>query len=117
MQRCFAGELKSSPMATSTSKGRRAGGSANAQRNGIQVIGRAAAVMRSLADHPHGMSLSELADQVALPRSTVHRVVAALEVEDLVTTGGGGRARLGPGLLRLANAQRIDLRAEARPYI
>ena len=87
------------------------------RRNGIQVIGRAAAVMRSLADHPHGMSLSELAGRVGLPRSTVHRVIAALEVEDLVTTGGGGRARLGPGLLRLANAQRIDLRAEVRPYL
>ena len=87
------------------------------RRNGIQVIGRAAAVMRALSDRPHGMSLSELADQVDLPRSTVHRVVAALEVEDLVTTGGAGRARLGPGLLRLANAQRIDLRAEVRPYI
>jgi DNA-binding IclR family transcriptional regulator len=105
-------------MATSrTAKARRASGGDAAQRNGIQVIGRAADVMRALADQPHGMSLSEVADQVELPRSTVHRVVAALEVEDLVTTGGGGRARLGPGLLRLANAQRIDLRAEVRPYL
>jgi DNA-binding IclR family transcriptional regulator len=81
------------------------------------VIGRAAAVMRTLSDHPHGLSLSGLAQQVGLPRSTVHRVVAALEVEDLVTTGGGGPARLGAGLLRLANAQRIDLRAEVKPYL
>jgi DNA-binding IclR family transcriptional regulator len=104
-------------MATPTSKKKRARSPAKAERNGIQVIGRAAAVMRVLSDHPHGMSLSELAEQVALPRSTVHRVVAALEAEDLATTGDGGKARLGPGLLRLANAQRIDLRAEIRPYL
>src|SRR6266545_2867240 len=107
----------SSMARSKTANARRAGGADAAQRNGIQVIGRAAAVMRALADQPHGMSLSELADKVKLPRSTVHRVVAALEVEDLVTTGGSGRARLGPGLLRLANAQRIDLRAEVRPYL
>lgn len=87
-------------------------------KNGIQVIERAASMLRALADHPVGMSLSELAKEIGLPRSTVHRLVTALAAEEFVRTGpDGGQARLGPGLLRLANLQRLDLRAELRPFL
>ena len=90
----------------------------SAPRSGIQVIARAASLLRAIADHPGGMSLSEAAQAVRLPRSTVHRLVTALEAEDFLRTGpNGGRARLGQGLLRLASAQRPDLRLELRPYL
>lgn len=89
----------------------------NDDRNRIQVIARAATVLRALAGHPQGVGLSELASQVGLPRSTTHRIVSALHAEDLVITSQGGRIRLGPGLVRLAAAERLDLRAEVRPHL
>lgn len=89
----------------------------NDDRNRIKVIARAAAVLRALSGHPQGVSLSELAEQVELPRSTIHRIVSALAAEDLVISSQAGRLRLGPGLIRLAAAERLDLRAEVRPHL
>jgi DNA-binding IclR family transcriptional regulator len=89
-----------------------------AQRSGgIQVIARAAAILAAIADRREGIGLSELAREVELPRSTTHRIVAALEAEEMVSSGPGGRMRIGPALIRLGAAERLDLRAEARPHI
>src|SRR3979490_2124908 len=52
--------------------------------SGIQVIARAAAVMRTLGDNPKGLSLAAIANIVGLPRSTVQRIITALEEEYLV---------------------------------
>ncbi|MEP5153633.1 helix-turn-helix domain-containing protein, partial [Planktotalea sp.] len=63
-------------------------------RNGIQVISRAAAVLRCLKDYPQGLSLGQIATEVSLPRSTVQRIVGALQSERLLisnVTGGGVR--------------------------
>jgi len=43
------------------------------ERQGIQVIARAAALLRALERRPEGLSLGELAKAVSLPRSTVRR--------------------------------------------
>jgi DNA-binding IclR family transcriptional regulator len=91
--------------------------SSNDDRSRIKVIARAAAVLRALAGHPQGVRLSELATQVEQPRSTLHRIVSALQAEDFVISSAGGRVRLGPGLVRLAAAERLDLRAEVRPHL
>jgi DNA-binding IclR family transcriptional regulator len=73
----------------------------------MQVITRAAAVLRRLALAPRGRSLAELAHEVDLPRSTVHRLVKALEREGFVTpVSASAGFRLGPGLLQLANTSR-----------
>ena len=73
------------------------------ERQGIQVIARAASILRVLADAPEGLSLGRIAKAADLPRSTVQRIVAALATEGLVATGEGG-VRLGPDLHRLARA-------------
>jgi DNA-binding IclR family transcriptional regulator len=79
-------------------------------RNGIQVIARAARILRALKDCPSGLSLAQLAESAALPRSTAQRIVAALQSEDLVTVADrGGRIRLGPGIGELAVAARFDV--------
>lgn len=78
--------------------------STGAQRNGVQSIARAAAVLRALGAAPEGLALGELAAAVALPKSTVHRLVQALAAEDLARAPAGGRIRLGPGLARLGAA-------------
>ena len=51
------------------------------QPNGsnIQVISRAAKILRTLKDHPKGLSLSQISKEVGLARSTVQRIVNSLE--------------------------------------
>jgi len=58
------------------------GSSAAKATGSIQVISRAVHVLRALAGAPDGLSLSQLAQRIGLPRSSVHRIVAALAVED-----------------------------------
>jgi predicted ArsR family transcriptional regulator len=68
-------------------------------RGGVQAIARAASVLRALGARGQGMSLSEIAAAVDLPRSTVQRLVQALQQERLVETGtpgAGGAGRVDP---------------------
>ena len=70
---------------------------------GVGVITRASAVLRVLGDAPEGLSLGKIAQRVGLARSTVQRLVGALEAERMVVKGSQpGRIVLGPELLRLA---------------
>lgn len=88
------------------------------KNSGIQVIARAAAVMRALGDNPKGLSLAAIAHIVELPRSTVQRIIAALEVEYLVESlGGRGGFRLGPALGQLINQTQSDIISMVRPFI
>lgn len=78
--------------------------------SGIQVIARASAIMRALGAHPTGLSLAAIAAEVDLPRSTVQRIIAALEVEDLVESiGAAGGYRLGPALGVLIHQAHTDI--------
>lgn len=88
------------------------------ERNGIQVIARAAAILRTLRDNPNGMSLGQIAVRVALPRSTVQRIIGALVSERLVISGAkGGGVRLGPELGSLAEAARYSIIEHCRPVL
>lgn len=84
--------------------------------SGKQVIARAAAVLRALESQPRGLTLSQIAKVSNLPRTTVHRIVGALEAQQLVVAGAGG-VRLGPALVRLAASAHADVLAIARPSI
>ncbi len=88
------------------------------QRNGVQVLARAATILRLLAaDSSGGLTFSELVARSALPRTTVHRIRGALEHEDFIYTDAAtGRLHLGPGIMRLAMAKR-DLPTVVRPYL
>jgi IclR family transcriptional regulator, acetate operon repressor len=84
----------------------------------IQVIARAGAILRALENEPAGLSLGQIAQRVHLARSTVQRIVAALEMEKLVIAATpNGRVRLGPTILRLAASVRSDFIALARPFL
>ncbi len=86
-----------------------------ADRQGIQVISRAAALLRALESHPDGLSLGELARQVGLARSTVQRIVDALHREGLVIAASASSGvRLGPALLALAASTRFHIGEVAR---
>ena len=85
------------------------------ERQGIQVIARAAALLRALERRPDGLSLGELAKLLSLPRSTVQRIVDALAAEGLVLAASASSGvRLGPALLALAAATRFHLAGAAR---
>ena len=84
-------------------------------RQGIQVIARAAALLRALERRPDGLSLGELAKAIDLPRSTVQRIVDALDNEGFVLAASASSGvRLGPALLALAAATRFHMAEAAR---
>ena len=85
----------------------------------VQVIARAATILRALEEeNGPGLSLGQIAQRVNLARSTVQRIVAALETEKLVIAATpNGRVRLGPTILRLAASVRSDFVAMARPFL
>jgi DNA-binding IclR family transcriptional regulator len=94
------------------------GGEKSPEKNHVQVIARAASIMRALEDTTTGLSLGEIAIKVGLARSTVQRIVAALESEKLVVAASpAGRVRLGPTILRLAGSVRTDFVALAKPFL
>lgn len=87
-------------------------------RGGIQVIARAAAILRVLRDNTDGMSLGKIAERVALPRSTVQRIVAALQAERLViASSSGGSIRLGPEITALSEATRYNVVEDCRLHL
>lgn len=87
-------------------------------RSGIQVIARAAAILRSLKNENDGLSLGQIAEKVDLPRSTVQRIVGALQAEQFVITASPDRGiRLGPQLAALANSAKIDMSEKLRPFL
>lgn len=83
----------------------------------VQSIARAGRVLRALEGAPDGLALRDLAPAVGLPKSTVHRLVAALGAEGLVRNGPDGRVRLGAGLVRLGASAQRSLPTEMRPVL
>jgi DNA-binding IclR family transcriptional regulator len=85
---------------------------------GVQVIARAAEILRALKGQAEGLSLSQIASKVGLAKSTVYRIVRALEAERFVTSASPtGRIRLGLGLAPLAAWVNTEMRQQVRPYM
>lgn len=88
------------------------------KNQGIQVISRAADILRLLGRETDGLSLGQIAKRVQLPRSTVQRIVAALVTEGFVSTErGDGGIRLGREIQSLAQAVSSDMRTRLRPVM
>jgi DNA-binding IclR family transcriptional regulator len=86
--------------------------------SGIQVISRAASILRVLRDERDGLSLAQIATRVQLPRSTVQRIVHALVSERLLMAASpNGRVRLGTEITALANNSKIDVVEVAHPLL
>lgn len=85
---------------------------------GVQVISRAAEILRILKKDNTGLSLGQIADRVQLPRSTVQRIVNALMAERLVMASSAeGGLRLGSEIQSLAAAGRINMADLVRPIL
>jgi len=79
-------------------------------RGGIQVISRAAKILRVVGNSNDGLSLGKIAEQVSLPRSTVQRITSALLAEGLLINDAQGRGlKIGPGITALAGAAHYDV--------
>lgn len=90
----------------------------SSSRQGIQVIARAASILRALEGKSEGLSLGEIAKLVDLPRSTVQRIVNALATEGFVIgSTPNAKVRLGPGLVSLGSAAKIDIDRLVLPHM
>lgn len=84
--------------------------------SGVQSVERAFAILRCLATGPAGVS--EVADRVALPKSTVSRLLSTMQRLGAVEQDGNDY-RVGDGLLELASTALPGrtIVAAARPHL
>jgi DNA-binding IclR family transcriptional regulator len=92
--------------------------SAEVNTGGVQVIARVGQIFRALDGEPWGLTLSQLANRLNLPRSTVHRLVGALAAEGLLMNAAvAGRVCIGSEFVRIATASRSELRDQVAPLM
>lgn len=91
---------------------------AESRSSGIQVIARAAEMLRALQSAPGGLTQTDIAERLGLARSTVHRILGALEEEGLVaSTRTRGAYRLGPEIARMAETIRRETLGRIHPHL
>jgi DNA-binding IclR family transcriptional regulator len=91
---------------------------AESRSSGIQVIARAAEMLRALQSAPGGLTQTDIAERLGLARSTVHRILSALEEEGLVASvRARGAYRLGPEIARMAETVRRELLGRVHPFL
>lgn len=89
-----------------------------ARGSGIQVIARAAEMLRLLQAHPGGLNQAEIGERLGMARSTVSRILNALDDEGLVAARAvRGRYRLGPEIARMAGTVRRGVVIDVHPFI
>ncbi|SOX53806.1 IclR family transcriptional regulator [Mycobacterium ahvazicum] len=89
-----------------------------ARGSGIQVIARAAEMLRLLQAYPGGLNQAEIGERLGMARSTVSRILNALDDEGLVASRAArGRYRLGPEIARMATTVRRSVVFDVHPFI
>jgi IclR family transcriptional regulator, KDG regulon repressor len=85
----------------------------------VESVDRALRLLQELGRHGSGASLEELSVATALPKSSVHRTLAALRGRGFVMQQDDGRYLIGSELLRVAFDfhDRVDLRVVLRPVL
>lgn len=81
--------------------------------SGSQTLERGLRVLKVLAEHSDGLSVSELAEAMRTHRAGIYRLLGPLSDERLVVRGLDGRYTLGLGLLELASNVRPRLQEAA----
>ncbi|GAA3412493.1 IclR family transcriptional regulator [Paenibacillus hodogayensis] len=89
--------------------------------NGTQALGRALDILFVLADADSTLTVSEIADKVSIPESSIYRFIQTLEQNGIVERKGKGQITLGLRILDLARSlsNQIDkqLLVIARPIM
>jgi DNA-binding IclR family transcriptional regulator len=91
-----------------------------ASQHTIPAIDRMMDVLAALEVQSEGASITALTAALALPRSTVYRILNTLQAHDVVQRQGSGSYRLGPRLLTLAAhvaTGTYDLASLAQPFL
>ena len=86
----------------------------------MQPVVRALSVLRTLAVHPEGMSLSNLAHALDVPQGSMHRLLGVLEAEEFVSRSPSNRRFfLGPAARQLndENTRHHALLVPAHPVL
>lgn len=81
------------------------------------TLDRGLRALRLLAQHPDGLSVTELADLLETHRAAVYRVLDPLAEHHLARRGSDGRITLAAGLIELAAAVKPRLQAVAEPVL
>jgi DNA-binding IclR family transcriptional regulator len=87
--------------------------------SGTQAIARAVAILKAFGPESALRTPQELSKRTGLNRSTVYRILNALEREELVVSNGAGHYQLGPELAILGGLalRQLDLRGVALPFL
>lgn len=85
--------------------------------SGSLTLERGLRVLRVLAAHPEGLSVSNLATELGTHRAGVYRLLGPLAVQRLVVRDATGLHTLDVGLIELASAVRPRLQAVATPVL
>lgn len=85
--------------------------------SGMTAIRRGVAILQELSQHPHGLSLADLARRCDIPMTTVHRIVQVFREAELVGETATGLIRIGVGSVILARGflDGVTVREVARP--
>ena len=85
----------------------------------IESVDRALRLLQELGRHGSGVMLEELADATSLPKSSVHRTLAALRSRGFAFQQADGRYVAGSELLRVAFDfyDRVDVRVMLQPLL
>jgi DNA-binding IclR family transcriptional regulator len=90
----------------------------DARAGSIQVISRAAEMLRLLQAHPSGLSQAEIGERLGMARSTISRLLNTLEDEGLVASHTArGPYRLGPEIARMASTLRLSVAMDVHPFM
>jgi DNA-binding IclR family transcriptional regulator len=84
---------------------------------GSLTLKRGLRLLRVLARHPDGLSVSQLAGELDTHRAGIYRLLAPLVNDRLVTRDADGAHRLAAGLIELAAAVRPRLQEAARAQL
>jgi len=85
--------------------------------NSSQTLSRGLRILRVLADHPEGLSVTELSRAMQTHRAGVYRLLRPLLDDRLVDRSGTAHYRLGLGLVELASQVRPRLQQVAAPEL
>lgn len=90
-----------------------------ASRYRVQVLDRAIGVLQAVSDSETDLAAVEIARQLRLHKSTVHRLLVVLEHHRLIRKGPEGSYRLGTRLIELGDCAiaRLNLSERAKPFL
>jgi DNA-binding IclR family transcriptional regulator len=84
---------------------------------GSQTLARGIAVLKAVAAANAGMTIQDVADEIAVHRTIAYRILNTLSDAELVHKGSDSRYRGASGLLKLSRAAYSAMRAASMPVL